>query len=372
MSTPLVQVELEKIDLILYVLERYHETGKIESKHKVYNLFEHDLNFPSGDEALLKIMCHPYVLLKYLDYLCWRLLNNIGEERLNRRTTVFSNYIKSSDDECIRIRRFNPIGTYCGIPFVVDDGCFFFWNDEPLLVTKYMKNQLLEQPPGFPLRQEVRIMSAIAFSLQRGAYSFSLSYDTYDIPADILGENYNFCSNSRIQSIIRIFDRLTNVNFNMPFTNPGKFDFSTQDYHLEKAKNFYHSFNIMDELALRTCFLLIKSKMLWDGGRLYSEDACTNLFVSIEGALRLIYQRITGKSNFSIKPTTKHIAAVFPNGEFWIDLLDDIYNKRVQIVHPAEAKWMPELADDDFYDNYEIAIDLIFYAISGELLPREY
>lgn len=187
MSTPLVQVELKKIDLILDILEEYYKSGKINKKSEIHSLLEHDLNFPYGDETLFEVMCHPYVLVKYLECLCRRLFNNIGEVRLTRRKAVFKNWMKATDKEYIRIRRFNPIRTYCGMPFVADDGCFFFWHDEPLLVTKYMKNQLLEQPPGFPLRQEVRIMSAIAFSL-RGAYSFSLSYDTYDIPADILGE----------------------------------------------------------------------------------------------------------------------------------------------------------------------------------------
>ena len=155
MSTQLVEVELEKIDLVMHILETYFETGEIDNLHEICKLLERDLNFPSGDETLFGVICHPYILFKYLDSISWRLRNNIGEERLTRRHAIYSQLKKNDGEECIRIRKFAPVGTYCGMPYVANDGYFFFWNDEPLLVTKYMKEQLWEQPLSFPLRQEV-------------------------------------------------------------------------------------------------------------------------------------------------------------------------------------------------------------------------
>ena len=218
-------------------------------------------------------------------------------------------------------------------------------------------------------------MSSIAFSTKPGVFSFNLSNTTYDVPKDVVfGDDCNFTSSeSKIQAIIRIFDRMIEYGAGncKTVTYLSKYSFSTEAYLPDRAKKFYCSFNIADDLTLRTCFLLIKSRMLFDDkDGLYFEDACTNLFISIEGALRLIHFRLTGKRIFEIKPTIQHIVTVFPYGEIWVDLLEEIYDKRVQIVHPAEAKWMPELSADDFYDNYDIAVELVFYAVTGELLPK--
>jgi hypothetical protein len=45
-----------------------------------------------------------------------------------------------------------------------------------------------------------------------------------------------------------------------------------------------------------------------------------------------------------------------------------------EIVHPephTDGDWVPFITADDFYENYGMVIDLIYYAISGEALPEE-
>lgn len=374
MSTLLVRSELEKIDLILLNLEKFCMTEQINNKDKIVSLICEDYNFPYINKIFSEIILHPFIILKYLEYLSWQMLNNIGEDRIKRKTHIYKKLRKLMGKEYIRIRRFNNNGVYCGIPYIENEAGFFFWNDEPILITKFNKNQEFEQPYGFPLRQEVRIMSSIAFSLTCGAYSFNLSYDTYDIPINMLNGEWNFRVDSRVNAVIYLLDRIENNKLNryIKYDNLRKYNFSTRGYCLENNKKFYSSFDDKDELVLRTCFMLIKAKMLFDSDRLYFEDACINLFIAIEGTLRLIYKRISNQKNFELQPTIEHINNVFPNGEYWEELLRDIYNKRIQIVHPAASKWMPELDDDDFYDNYDIAVDMLFYAITGCLLNREY
>jgi len=229
---------------------------------------------------------------------------------------------------------------------------------------------------GLPLRQEVRMLASLGFSMQFSSFSFNLLYNTYDVPSDLVLENEDI-SNVKAQAVIRILSRIMD-NYGDKIEPLGKrvqtkFKFSTNYFSLERARLFYSSFNIEDDLLLRSSFLILKSKMLWeDEGRLYAEDACSNLFIAIEGILRLIHCRISNGRKFEIKPTLEHISQKFPGGEYWIDILQDIYDKRIQIVHPAESFCMPELEEDDYYDNYGLALDLIYYAVTGELLMREY
>lgn len=361
--------------MIVNQLNDYYSNNQPIVTNHLNHIISDDLDF-IDDPNILELINHPYVLNEYLKSLYNKVRFNLSDELKNKIFETFKIVRENKVEELARIRTFKPIGTYCGTRFKQPDGYYFFLNDEPILVTRFLKDQLDEQMIGLPLRQEVRILASLAFSMQFSSFSFNLLYNIYDVPSDLVLENEDI-SDIKTQAIIRILSRIRD-NYGDLIELPGKsvrskFKFNTKYFSLERARLFYSSFNIQDDLLLRSSLLILKSKMLWeDEGRLYAEDACSNLFIAIEGILRLIHCRIFNGKKFEIKPTLEHISQKFHGGEYWIGVLQDIYDKRIQIVHPAESFWMPELSDDDYYDNYGIALDLIFYAVTGDLLSRDY
>jgi hypothetical protein len=124
---------------------------------------------------------------------------------------------------------------------------------------------------------------------------------------------------------------------------------------------------------LRTAFLLLKAASLWPhGGHIFGEEATADLFFALEGCLHLIHRRISPGRPFVFKPVLAHIEALFPERPGYPEMIEEAYEKRIQIVHaePREAiGWLPNLYADDFYDNYGMGNDLLYYAITGSKLP---
>ncbi len=330
-----------------------------------------DLDFME-DSTLIQIINHPYILAKYLENVYYQSKFKFSEDLINKTQSILDVFRRSLPQKLVRIRMFKPEGIYCGACFKKTDGEYFFLNDKPILITQFNQEQLCEQLPGFLLRQEVRLCASIALGLQATSYSFNFLYNTYDIPYDLVSDQQDI-SEIKVLAVMRILSRIGDAecSFKEPkITAESKFKFSTKFYSHEKSSLVYSKFNIKDDLLLRTSFLILKSKILWDQpSRLYAEDACSNLFVGIEGILRLISQRIINAEQFEVMPTIAHIKKFY--GDNLGRLLQDIYDKRVQIIHPAESLWMPDLSDDDYYDNYEIAMELMYYAITSERGGRD-
>lgn len=141
----------------------------------------------------------------------------------------------------------------------------------------------------------------------------------------------------------------------------------TYGNYQEKIKDlqiFYTRVETSNELLLRTFFFLIKSIMLWEN-RMFGEDAISNVFFSIEGALLLMQLANGTKSDkIDLILLQKVFNEQFENGADLFEFIQEAYDKRVDIVHPnprGKANWCPDLLADDFYEYYEIVIELINY-----------
>jgi hypothetical protein len=210
---------------------------------------------------------------------------------------------------------------------------------------------------------------------------FQFCDEVFDIPASVVSGGQAILDNSTIERIHNVVNILWRMKLSDPwgfkkvFGEVSPFGFRTQDIKPELTKRFYKNFNLHDELALRTSFLLLKGATLWrQAGFIFGEEATGDLFFALEGCLHLIHRRIFGNSQFEIDSTMAHIEQVFNDKPGYVELLEDVYQKRVQLVHPITKDgpaWLPSLMADDFYENYGIAVDLLFYAITGEKLPDE-
>ena len=237
---------------------------------------------------------------------------------------------------------------------------------------------------GLLTRREVKVLATLFFS----SYSwhgpffyFIFGPDPIDIPASLaLGSASSLAPTllPRLSLIIEVFDR-----FNVVEGNPappvqvtrGPFEFRQQPLDHSRSALFYDAFDLEDNLTLRTAFLLVKSASLWShGGRIYGEDAAANLFFALEGCLHLIHRRISSSSKFQFAPVVEHIEALFSSKPGYPGMLEDAHEKRVQIVHAEpriDVGWLPNLMADDFYENFGMANDLFYYAVTGDTLPEE-
>ncbi|HFL2538685.1 TPA: hypothetical protein ACG3G9_003850, partial [Clostridioides difficile] len=64
------------------------------------------------------------------------------------------------------------------------------------------------------------------------------------------------------------------------------------------------------------------------------EDACANLFFGLEGCLRLLNRKFFTNENFNFKNTIQMIQQTFDYAPGYKCMLEDVYSKRVNIVHP--------------------------------------
>jgi len=376
--------ELRLLDHVLAALVECAETGSARNAEVLRRNIGEWLRMPTGDPMAAALVVHPFMLSRFAWALSYRLGHNVREERDQRLPDLRS--LHESTTVFVRIRRFQAQhGRYFGYPFLADDAYYSFWDDSPVLLTmvprEWIQEQRWENELGWIVRPEVKILASLSFSVREGLCLFQLSDEVYDVPAElVLGEEAGFSEPvvRRALAVARILAHPEIARFWGYKRTPietGFYEFQTAGVAMEKTRMFYDSFNIQDDVMLRTAFCLLKAQMLWTyPGQMFAEDACANLFFGLEGCLVLIHRRVVGSPNFELEPTLRHIERMFTGWPGYVGALEDAYEKRVQIVHPEprmKTPWLRPLRADDFYENYGMAIDLIYYAVTGELLPRE-
>ena len=330
-------------------------------------------------------LVNPFILREYADALIVRIgIDNLGEERARRVSDLI--WKPNGDDLFIRLRRFRPHNAlYYGLPFSDDLTTYSFWNEEPFLVTlleKGWKHELSEL--GWLSRLEVKLLSALSFSIPNitgPPCYFQFSDEVYDIPASLIGDKQIKFGDETLKPIFSVVNILRRVKYSNSWgfrTLTGEispFAFRTQNIQPDLTERLYRALDLNDELALRVGFLLIKAATLWmQPSHLFGEEATAILFFALEGCLRLVYRHLSKGNNYEHKPTIQHIKLTFPKKPGYSEMLEDVYEKRIQLAHPEprnNLSWLPSLVEDDFYENYGMAVDLFFYAITGEKLSDE-
>ena len=151
-----------------------------------------------------------------------------------------------------------------------------------------------------------------------------------------------------------------------------EYEYTPSSWATADIAQYYRSFRIDDLLLLRTSYLLIKaSSMVLNIN--YFEDAVSNIFVGIEGALMMM-QRNDGKKYESIDRAyqkTKFASLFNDNDQLYDFLFDEVFargEKRAVLVHPQAGTdwgWIPFIVGEDYYDYRQILRSLLTYAVTG-------
>jgi hypothetical protein len=379
----------EELESILSAVDEFKRTGRITNFSAVTQLMKDSLQLPVDDPIIDEITTNPFVILAFAEKIIWRSWHEgqTGKDKHDSVAKLLYPWI-SKAPLVVRVREFPPMQwvRYYRFPFYSDDGFYDFPDNHPILVAKMPGAWAVESIvdiSSWISRPELRILSALMFSVfsSHGPSFYFRLHDTfYDLPGNVLLDeagSFREPVAKRALTAFRIMSSLQLLD-SRPLSQPkpeySHYEFLTDDvYDPDRVLTFYANFDIEDPLSLRTAHLLIKSAALWiEGNRLFGEDATASLFFGLEGCLRLVHRRAFGSSQFEIKPTLAHIEARFPLTPGYGWMLEDAYEKRIQIAHPEPRTglgWLPNLAADDFYENYGMAIDLFYYAITGDVLP---
>jgi len=380
----------QRIDAVLSALEQYAaDSDQVQLKRVAHNIIE-DLQLPSHSPVVEAICSHPRTVREFGAALVQAGGGSLEHEQpsVARRIRKLLRRARYEDDQ-IRIRRFSAEGgSYYGYDFFTQDSAYAILTAEPVLITRiteaWSKELFLETEVGVLTRAEVKLIATLSFSIHSWhgpMFYFLFGPEPIDLPASLLLDTPFSIRPEilpRLAIATEVFDRIRLLEYRdvsaPPFPhNP--FHFRREPLEMSRAMEFYNAFSLDDRLALRTAFLLLKSASLWThGGRIFGEEATANLFFGMEGCLHLIHRRISGSPNFELAPVMKHVESVFPDKPGYVGMVQDAYEKRIQIVHPEPRQnigWLPNVYADDFYENYGLANDLIYYGITGRTHPPE-
>lgn len=373
------------LDVIFSALEEIAENGSLDNPDLIVSGICEMTDLPKGDKEISGILANPHVIRTFAESRYFQQIIQKGDPAQSKK---FLQLIrpKTQSEELIRIRRFRSIGgRYPAQDFRTETGIYGLINFEPLLITRYPSEW---QKEGFAAelgsltRGEIKILATLMFSLFAGGpyLYFQFLDHVYDLPKKlILGDGGSISSISlgRAKRVLQILDRIKPPSqgwFQLTHDPAGRYEFSGHEHKIDRLEKLNSAFELTNDLALRTAFLMIKAASLWTtGGSVFRENALADLLFGLEGCLHLVYQHFNPGANFEIQPTFDHIEIMFPHFPGYVPILLDAYDKRIQIVHPenrVDSNWIPNLWAEDFYDNFGLGTDLFYYALTGEILPE--
>ena len=420
-------VELERIDIAIGALREVRETGRISDPGPLVEMIQHQTNMPVRELNEDISLSHPFLVWHFANAASYRMSAESFESPVIRDSEIskYSNLVKAIDEsrsshiphfslndsedytyghintalhrlrygehkildfhDWVRIRTFrSELGHYHSKPFSFDDALYDFNLDFPLLMIKLSQDDIEEEmySEGFHWisKSEIRFFLSIICCTKVGNYSFLLS-KKFDLPLTLLVERdmpLSFSHFERAYYLTKLFNRMyegkVDWGFNLPHhtETPFKFGYALDE---KSSLSFYDSFDLNDGVLLRVGACLIKSRMLWlYEEKAFREEALTNVFFALEGAMRLVHQNLIKTPPFEFKKTVQYLLENYPEMEGLDESLAEAYDKRIQIVHPENRKemfWRPELAADDFYFYYRLVAALIYLATTSEIFQRD-
>ncbi len=332
--------------------------GEIKDVKKLLQNALDILEKPFPQEALSEYFYTPEVLF-LVSINIWNSISYDKRKILIQRRIGLDTLHKSYSPDKIHYsaRVLGAHGRYPNIPFHSDMAIYTQYSGIPLLITQENDEERNNSSEVCFLNKNELLMAAgiiLTSPNTRLHFSFDLSTSI-----DITSSLYLSLSE---ESRIPFFVELLGVLDIMP--NATKYTYGNYIKEMRNLKAFLSIVDSDNQLLLRTLYLLTKSRMLWENG-IFGEDAISNIFFAVEGALLLIQEANGGTSDkINLLLLEEIFAQQFHRGKDTFEFIKEAYEKRIKIVHPnprGGTYWAPFLIQDDFYEYYEIVIELVNY-----------
>ncbi len=376
METLYYLLDEDRIEILISSLEDRKFGPNSENLEMARRIIIDKLHLPIEDEEINNLVVNEYFIELFLLFFYGqdvRVLEHVkdiyAKERLN-----------------VAIRKFDSIGKYyCGFPLVSDSAIYDIYKGEPLMITLVDENrcnEFLSTEMGWLHKQEIRLLSSLIFSVPAPHGPINALIPLHEnilVPMDFIFGTYPITDPlalNRSHYAIMLIERLHHFNNReeRKLVVKQQYEFDVESQSVTRVHKILDNFNTQDDLLLRTAFLLLKSVFLLKSDFNFIEDSAANLYYGIEGCLRLIHREKIG-GEFKVKEIIDFLKKNFIEDYAVTELLDEIYKKRLQIVHPenvSKTNWIPEIEVDEYFEHMGFAFSLFFYAVTEEFLPPHY
>lgn len=316
-------------------------------------------------------------VLEQLSILLWNSASTALRLELSKKNVLPSKQSREQRSTLLKGRILGPEGNYPSTELRKDNGTYSFRHGIPFLVTDDSDRDISKSELSFLNEVELRFAAAIVLSPEYPRCDFY--FDNYNVMRiDRLA--FKGFRHDQLCDLMFEFLHIKAQRDRLPSFFSGQeigsrsYRFDAFDKNIGDFDSLYDAIDTKDQLTMRTLFYLVKSRMLW-ANMCFGEDAISNVFFCIEGAL-LLLQRKEGHSDSRIN--TDILARIFRNrferGEELFDFVREAYDKRVSIVHAnpkSGVEWTPFLMADDFYEYFDISRMLLVYILLDRIIDLD-
>lgn len=361
-------------------LKSFDETGSYINNDEVVDAVMWGLGLREAGKYE-KLLISPYIVAKVLE-------DNIN---YNREKLIKKGYwcLRSEEQElahqytwhtenCIYVREVFDENVY-RMPdrdYIFGKSALICVGNRAFVLTKVVRkeeNEIFEFNNLFP--QELKLISSLSFPIKVGRGVVHIKVHGYPFTMPIIDTDAEGFSSKEIEEVKLILSLLKRMHVfkkESSKTEEENVCDSNDDYQA-RVNKFYDLYDEKDDTLNRSFYLLYKSYILFaDQSYLFCEEGYMLLTMAIEGFLKLIAIKEFGK--FEQKSIFEFVSKTFPSGEYVAERLKEIYQIRVELVHPINdynLEWKKDIMADDFIDDIEIAKELAYYFVTGELLEHD-
>ncbi len=350
------------------------------SQSKIENIFKKSLELlylPQPNKEILEYFCTPEILDIFLNRLCSVLPK--AERESFQNLFAYNNYPKRRKGSVMKFRILGEHGFYPDCELERGDSKYTIFNSIPVLITIDDKGTE-DSEVAIPInRSELRVATCAMVTQSPGCnFVFNNGYN---------GCNLLYISKSNLEKVPRdlqlyFLHQLLQYENLLKYhlepvkdevmlheeisINPKKYAFLPFESYIEIYNKLFDSFDINDELLLKTSYYFLKASML---GPYYDfwEEAIANVFFCLEGCLHLIQKKYGVKgARLNLEKLEIIFKKYLPRGEDLFDYIKEAYDKRNEMVHAETdwgAEWPVHLYGEDYLEYFAVCIELLNFIL---------
>jgi len=371
--------EFEKKRIKKFLKEISAEFGSSLSQGKIEDIFKKSLellSLPQPNSEILKYFVTSYVLKVFLDKLCEKFQNTELESFQNPCNNY---YKKEKDSTIIKYRILGEHGLYPDCELERGDSKYTIINSIPVLMTKNDEGTANSEIAISMNRSELRVATC-AMLANSCAFVFLNSFEDYNIL---------FFSKDELEKIPKYFQlyflhQLLQYENTLKYRfdksrsdevlphgdisiDPKKYEFSAFGPYIDIYCKLFDSYNLNDELLLKTSYYFLKASML-RFNLTFQEESTANVFFCLEGCMHLLQKKYGVKdTHLNLKKLQSIFRKQMPRGEDLFEYIQEAYGKRNELVHAKlddwGAEWPVPLEAEDLYEYFDVCVQLLNFVL---------